>query len=418
MAIKKDLSIDFCGVKFENPFCLSSSPVDDSYEKCARAFDEGWAGVFYKSFAKFEGVDCSPRFDSIGKEAMPWMGFKNMEVQSDKTLEQNLDILRRLKEDYPEKVVVPSIMGTSDEEWTELAMLCEQAGVDMIECNFSCPHMHVKGMGMDVGQDDELVRQYTKAVRKGTKLPVFAKMTPNIGHMELPALAAMESGATGISCINTIRAMMSIDIDNYSPMPTVNGKSSISGYSGAAVKPIALRFITNLRQFPELKDIPISGIGGIETWRDAVEFLMCGAETLQVTTAVMQYGSRIVKDLISGLSYYMEEKGFERVRDMIGIALPNIVTTDLLPRDYEIIPKFDMDKCVGCGRCYVSCSDAAHAAIDWDSEKRRPVLVEDKCVGCHLCLNVCPVKHCILPERVRFKEGVQERPVICQTRYE
>lgn len=418
MALKKDLSVEFCGVKFENPFCLSSSPVDDSYEKCAKAFDNGWAGVFYKSFAKFEGVDCSPRFDSIGKEAMPWMGFKNLEVQSDKTLDQNLEILAKLKRNYPDKVLAVSIMGTSDDEWTELATLVEQTGADIIECNFSCPHMHIKGMGMDVGQDDDLVRQYTKAVRKGTKLPVIAKMTPNIGHMELPALAAMESGASGISCINTIRSMMSIDIDHFSPMPTVNGKSSIGGYSGAAVKPIALRFITNLRQFPDLAGVPISGIGGIETWRDAVEFLMCGAQTLQVTTAVMQYGSRIVKDLISGLSYFMEEKGFDRVEDMIGIALPNIVTTDQLPRDYEILPRFDQDKCVGCGRCYVSCYDAAHAAIDWDAERRRPVLNEDKCVGCHLCLNVCPVKHCILPDRVRFKEGVEPRPVVYQSRYE
>lgn len=417
MAAKKDLSVEFCGVKFENPFCLSSSPVDDSYEKCARAFENGWAGVFYKSFAKFKGIDCSPRFDSIGKEATPWLGFKNLEVQSDKTLEENLDILARLKRDYPEKVLAVSIMGTSDEEWTELATAVEQTGANIIECNFSCPHMHIKGMGMDVGQDDDLVRQYTRAVRKGTKLPVIAKMTPNIGHMELPALAAMESGASGISCINTIRSMMQLDIDHMAPMPTVNGRGSIGGYSGAAIKPIALRFITNLRQFPDLADIPISGIGGIETWRDAVEFLMCGAETLQVTTAVMQYGSRIVKDLISGLSYFMEERGYDHVRDIIGLAVPNIVTTDQLPRDYEIIPDFDADKCIGCGRCYISCADAAHAAIEWDSASRRPVLSAEKCVGCHLCMNVCPVRSCITPGTVRFKEGAEPRDIVHQTTY-
>jgi dihydropyrimidine dehydrogenase (NAD+) subunit PreA len=418
MALKKDLSVEYLGVKFENPFCLSSSPVDDNYEKCAKAFEYGWAGIFYKSFAKFEGIDCSPRFDSIGKEAMPWMGFKNLEVQSDKPLEENLEILAKLKRNYPEKVVAASIMGTSDEEWTELAQLVTQAGVDMIECNFSCPHMHVKGMGMDVGQSEELVRQYTKAVRKGTHLPVIAKMTPNIGHMELPAHAAIEAGADSVSCINTIRSMMSIDLDNMAPMPAINGKGSISGYSGAAVKPIALRFVSNLKQYPPLKDIQISGIGGIETWRDAVEFLLCGAHTLQVTTSVMQYGSRIVEDLISGLAYYMEEKGFDRVEDMIGLALPNIVTTDKLDRDYEIIPKFDMDKCVGCGRCYISCYDAAHQAIDWNGETRRPELDESKCVGCHLCLNVCPVQGCILPGNTRFKEGVAPRNIIHQVRYE
>lgn len=418
MATKKDLSVEFCGVTFENPFCLSSSPVDDSYEKCSRAFEYGWAGVFYKSFAKFKGIDVSPRFDSIGKESTPWTGFKNLEVQSDKTLEENLDILARLKKHYPEKVLAVSIMGTSDDEWTELAAAVEQAGADIIECNFSCPHMHVKGMGMDVGQDDNMVREYTKAVRKGTRLPVIAKMTPNIGHMELPALAAMESGATGISCINTIRSMMQLDIDNCTPKPTVNGLGSIGGYSGSAIKPIALRFLTNLRQYPALAHIPISGIGGIETWRDAVEFLMCGAETLQVTTAVMQYGSRIVKDLISGLSYFMEEKGYDHVRDFIGLALPHIVTTDKLPRDYEIIPQWNQDKCIGCGRCYVSCRDAAHAAIDWDADQRRPHINEDKCVGCHLCLNVCPSKDCLLPGQIRFKEGAESREIIHQVKYE
>jgi dihydropyrimidine dehydrogenase (NAD+) subunit PreA len=418
MATKKDLSVEFCGVTFENPFCLSSSPVDDSYEKCSRAFEYGWAGVFYKSFAKFKGIDVSPRFDSIGKESTPWTGFKNLEVQSDKTLEENLDILARLKKHYPEKVLAVSIMGTSDDEWTELAAAVEQAGADIIECNFSCPHMHVKGMGMDVGQDDNMVQEYTKAVRKGTRLPVIAKMTPNIGHMELPALAAMESGATGISCINTIRSMMQLDIDNCTPKPTVNGLGSIGGYSGSAIKPIALRFLTNLRQYPALANIPISGIGGIETWRDAVEFLMCGAETLQVTTAVMQYGSRIVKDLISGLSYFMEEKGYDHVRDFIGLALPHIVTTDKLPRDYEIIPQWNQDKCIGCGRCYVSCRDAAHAAIDWDADQRRPHINEDKCVGCHLCLNVCPSKDCLLPGQIRFKEGAESREIIHQVKYE
>lgn len=416
--MKKDLSVEYLGVKFENPFCLSSSPVDDNYEKCAKAFENGWAGVFYKSFAKFKGIDCSPRFDSIGKEDMPWMGFKNLEVQSDKSVEENLDILSRLKRDYPDKVLGVSIMGTSDEEWTELARMVTQAGVDMIECNFSCPHMHVKGMGMDVGQSEEMVRQYTRAVRKGTHLPVIAKMTPNIGHMELPAQAAIEAGADSISCINTIRAMMSIDIDNMTAMPCVDGKGSISGYSGAAIKPIALRFVTNLKQYGPLKNIPISGIGGIETWRDAVEFLLCGAQVLQATTCVMQYGSRVVEDLISGLSYYMEEKGFEHVQDLIGLAVPNIVTTDQLARDYEIIPQIDQDRCVGCGRCYISCYDAAHQAIEWDGDKRRPRIDQEKCVGCHLCLNVCPVKNCIFPGETRFKEEAPGRRVIHQTRYE
>nr|WP_072537874.1 NAD-dependent dihydropyrimidine dehydrogenase subunit PreA [Anaerococcus mediterraneensis] len=416
MAVKKDLSIDFLGVKCENPFFLSSSPVGSNYEMIKKAFEAGWAGVYYKTIGVYIPDECSPRFDIGRKEDLAWTGFKNMEMISDKPLELNLEYISRLKKDYPTKVMAVSIMGSNDEEWIYLTKKVTEAGADIIELNFSCPQMDSHEMGSDVGQNPELVAHYTKLCVENTHLPVVAKMTPNIGHMEIPAEAAVKAGAKGIAAINTIKAITNLDLESMTAMPAINGKSSISGYSGAAVKPIALRFITQMKQYEPLKDVPITGMGGIETWQDALEFLLVGASNLQVTTAVMQYGYRIVEDMISGLSHYMDERGIDRLEDLVGLALPNIVGADEIDRDFKIIPEINYDKCVKCGRCYVSCFDAAHQAIDWDSKERKPI-INDNCVGCHLCLNVCPVFDCILPGEVKFKEGREEYEVKVKHEY-
>ncbi len=416
MAIKKDLSIDFLGVKCENPFFLSSSPVGSNYEMIKKAFEAGWGGVYYKTIGVYIPDECSPRFDIGRKEDLAWTGFKNMEMISDKPLEVNLEYISRLKEDFPTKVMAVSIMGSNDEEWVYLTKKVTEAGADIIELNFSCPQMDSHEMGSDVGQNPDLVAHYTKLCVENTHLPVVAKMTPNIGHMEIPAEAAVKAGAKGIAAINTIKAITNLDLESVTAMPAINGKSSISGYSGAAVKPIALRFITQMKQYEPLKDVPITGMGGIETWQDALEFLLVGASNLQVTTAVMQYGYRIVEDMISGLSHYMDERGIDKLEDLVGLALPNIVGADEIDRDFKIIPEINYDKCVKCGRCYVSCFDAAHQAIDWDSEERKPI-INDNCVGCHLCLNVCPVFDCILPGEVKFKEGREEYEVTVKKEY-
>lgn len=417
MAIKKDLSIDYLGVRCENPFFLSSSPVGSNYEMVAKSFEAGWGGVFYKTVGIFVADECSPRFDQTNKEGLPWLGFKNMEQISDKATEVNFNNMMRLKRDYPEKVMVASIMGSNEDEWKQLAKMCEQAGVDLIEGNFSCPQMTSHAMGSDVGTNVDLVKKYTQAVTSVTKIPFIAKMTPNITSMELPALAALEGGAAGVSAINTIKSITNIDFENMTAMPVVNGKSSISGYSGAAVKPIALRFITQLMQNEIIRKRDLSGIGGIETWRDCVEFLLLGCRNLQVTTSIMQYGYRIVEDMISGVSHFMDEHGYNRLEDFIGLALPNIIPAEELNRDFKILPKFDDKKCLGCGRCYISCYDAAHQAIDWNQETRRPVL-NDNCVGCHLCLNVCPVAGCITPGEIKWKDGREKVDVKAKKNYE
>ncbi len=386
-----DLSITFCGVPCENPFFLSSSVVGSNYEMVAKAFEMGWAGVAFKTIGHFVPKEVSPRFDALTKESVPFVGFKNIEQISDHTLEENLTFLKELKKNYPTKVIVASIMGTNEEEWTYLARVVTEAGADIIECNFSCPHMATDGLGSDVGQNPELVATYTKATRKGTHLPILAKMTPNLGHMEIPALAAMEAGATGIAAINTIKSIMNVDLESFCSGPEVRGKTSVGGYSGKAVKPIALRFIYEMKSHEGLRKTPISGMGGIETWKDAAEFLALGCENLQVTTAVMQYGYRIIEDLIEGMKFYLINEGYHSISEIVGKAIEHIVPGDELDRDSICYPKFNKSKCVGCGRCYLSCYDGGHQALEQEPGSGKPILIASKCVGCHLCKVVCPV---------------------------
>ena len=390
--VKKDLSVEFLGVHFENPFCLSSSPVGNCYEMCAKAYDEGWAGVVFKTIGPGDFLidEVSPRFDALTKEGTPFVGFKNMEQIAEHPLEQNLADLRKLKENYPDKVLIASIMGPTEEDWEELARLVTEAGADMIEMNLSCPQMTTHAMGSDVGTNAELCKSFCAAVKRGSKLPMMAKMTPNITDMVPVAKACLEGGADGIAAINTIKSVCNVDLNRKIGMPIVNGKSSISGYSGKAVKPVALRFVQQLRD--GIPGVEISGIGGIETWEDAAEFLLLGSTTLQVTTSIMQYGYRIVEDMKNGLEHYMEEQGVDSLMDLIGVANANIIPAENLDRDYVLYPDIDTEKCIGCGRCYVSCYDGAHQAISWDEENRKPSCDHNKCVGCHLCALVCPVK--------------------------
>lgn len=396
-----DLSIDFLNIHCENPFFLSSSVVGSSYEMIAKAFDMGWSGVVFKSITSFPHEEVSPRFATLKKEANPFIGFKNLEQASEKPLEENLNILKCLKKDYPNKAVISSIMGQSEEDWKYLAKVSEEAGVDALELNFSCPHMAVGGMGSDVGENPEVVAEYVRAVRSATKLPLIAKMTPNTGNMVPPASAAVKAGADSIAAINTIKSIMNIRPETFVSEPAVCGKSSVGGYSGKAVKPIACRFIYDMATSKQIR-VPLTGMGGIETWKDAMDFIALGCSNIQVTTSIMQYGYRIIDDMIDGMKRFLASNGFKSVTEIVGAALPNIIPTDELERKSICLPKFQLDKCVGCGRCYISCYDGGHQAII-KSYGNKPRLDAQKCVGCHLCVSVCPAGAITSGPRVEIK---------------
>ncbi len=385
------LRTNICGVPLENPFLLSSSVVSSSYEMCARAFEMGWAGVAYKTICLFDIEEASPRFSVVYEGDRSFRGFKNIEQLSDKSLEENLHTFRKLKANYPNKVIVASIMGRDEAEWIYLAKAVTEAGADVIECNFSCPNMTDPHLGLEVGQSPELVTRFTKAVCSATTLPVLAKMTPNLGSILGPAVAAKQAGAEGIAAINTIKSICSIDKDNYETQPAVNGQSAVGGYSGRAVKPIAMHFIADLAKCSDLVDTHISAMGGVYTWKDALDYILLGARSIQITTAVMEYGYRIIDDLLDGLNTYMKANGKRSIDSLIGKALPGIVKTENLDRTTILYPQFQDALCIGCGRCYLSCRDGGHAAICFDEDTRRPRLDGKKCVGCHLCLLVCPV---------------------------
>ena len=384
------LKCDICGIPLENPFLLSSSVVSSTYDMCARAFDAGWAGVSFKTICSFDIHEASPRFAALKGDNGSIIGFKNIEQLSDHSVAENMEIFRRLKKDYPRKVIIASIMGLDDGEWESLARQCDENGADAIELNFSCPHMADDGLGSDIGQVPELVERYTACARKGTDKPIIAKLTPNVATMVPAALAAKRGGADGISAINTIKSIIGVDPHSYVSSPAVRGRSAVGGYSGAAVKPIALRFIEEMGNCPDLAGMHLSGMGGIETWLDALEFMLLGAGSVQVTTAVMQYGYRIIDDLKAGLGIYLAEKGHGSVKEILGAALDSVSgNTDELERDTVLLPVFDREKCIGCGRCALSCADGGHQAIRMDDEGR-PILDGKKCVGCHLCRLVCP----------------------------
>ncbi len=394
------LRTQMCGVPLENPFLLSSSVVASTYDMCARAFETGWAGVSFKTICSMDIHEASPRFSAITGDNGSIIGFKNIEQLSDHSVAENMEIFRRLKKEYPAKFILASVMGQNEAEWELLARQCEENGADAIELNFSCPNMAEGGLGSDIGQVPELVERFTAAARRGTRLPVLAKLTPNVAVMSPAAEAARRGGADGIAAINTIKSIIGVNQHTYISSPAVHGMSAVGGYSGNAVKPIALRFIAELGQNPELAGMHISAMGGIENWSDALEFIMLGAGSVQVTTAVMQYGYRIIDDLKAGLNLYLAEKGVQSVQEITGQALPFVSdSTDVLERDTVLFPKFHRDRCIGCGRCVISCADGGHQAITLGRD-RRPVLDGKKCVGCHLCVLTCPAR-AITPGRKR-----------------
>ncbi len=405
----KDLSIEMCGVRFLNPVLLSSSPVSNTGEMVGRAFDAGFAGVAFKTIGKGDVkiIHPSPRMGTYDYGDKKMVGLQNVEQISDRPLADNLADLRYLKKNWPKHIIIASIMGFSNDEWRELAVACQDAGADMLELNFSCPHMTVEGSGMKVGRAFDLVEKFSETVKAAVKIPFLAKMTPNVTDITEPALSAKRGGADGIAAINTVSGIAGLDVDNFRPSLSVGGKGAMSGFSGPAIKPIGTRCIAQMAQCAEL-GLPLSGMGGIETWIDTVEYLLCGASTVQITTGVIHYGYRIVEDILEGLTYFMQQHGFDSVSDFVGKALPNIVDTDAFDLKKQGVADYDLDRCVGCGQCHIVCQDAGGQCLSWCAEKRQPQLDRSRCLGCMICSFVCPVSH---PPMITY-EDVPDKPEV------
>jgi len=397
-----DLSVDFCGKRMVNPFMLSSSPVSNSAEMIHRAFEAGWGGVAYKTISSPTElvVHPSPRMCTYDYQGRKLIGLQNVEQTSDRPIADNLADLAALKRAWPDRLVIGSIMGFSTEEWRELALRVADTGVDFLELNFSCPHMTVEGSGAKVGQTLHLVEKFTATVVEAVSTPVIAKLTPNITDICEPALYAKRGGAVALSTVNTVAALTGVDLGSFVPNPDVFGKGSISGYSGPAIKPIALRCIAELAQDEKL-GLPLSGMGGIETWVDALEFILLGATSIQVTTGIIRYGYRLVEDLIEGLGLYLEERGISSVGALVGKALPALTTPNRFDLSRQGYADFDLSRCVGCGQCHLVCHDAGGQCLAWDSANRRPVQDTPRCLSCMVCSFVCPVS---TPPLITYRE--------------
>src|SRR5665213_3224854 len=420
-----DLSIDFAGIKSPNPFWLASGPPANCADQVMRAFDDGWGGAVWKTLGDPIVNVCS-RYSSVDLNGQRMMGLNNIELITDRPLDVNLREIAEVKRRYPRHAVIASLMVESKREvWHEIVRRSEGAGADGLELNFGCPHgMSERGMGSAVGQVPEYTEMITAWVSEVARTPVLVKLTPNISDIRQVARAAARGGAHGVSAINTINSITGVDLDSFTPRPDVGGLSSHGGYCGPAVKPIALNMVQQIAGDPDWR-IPVSGIGGVSGWRDAVEFILLGSASVQVCTAAMHYGFRIVEDMIDGLANWMREKGFDKLDDFRGRSLSKVAEWKNLDLNYRVVARIDETKCIGCELCYKACWDGAHQCIHMDrlpaAERgiamtpipkldrkpafatplaRVPRVDEEECVGCNLCALVCPVEECIVMERI------------------
>jgi len=399
-----DLRTNFAGIKSPNPFWLASAPPTDKEYNVVRAFKAGWGGVVWKTLGE-EGPPIvnvnGPRYGAIWGADRRLLGLNNIELITDRDLFVNLREIKQVKRDWPDRAMVVSLMVPCVEEsWKAILPLVEETEADGIELNFGCPHgMSERGMGSAVGQVPEYVEMVVRWCKANTRMPVITKLTPNITDVRKPARAAKAGGTDAVSLINTINSITAVDLDSFSPEPSIDGKGTHGGYCGPAVKPIALNMVAEIARDAETRGLPISGIGGITTWRDAAEFMALGSGTVQICTAAMTYGFKIVQEMIAGLENWMDEKGLSTVDALVGRATPNVTDWQYLNLNYVAKARINQDLCIQCGRCHIACEDTSHQAISaMINGKRHFEVIEEECVGCNLCVNVCPVDGCITME--------------------
>jgi len=399
-----DLRCNIAGITSPNPFWLASAPPTDKAYNVNRAFEAGWGGVVWKTLGLDPHVvNVSSRYGAVQWQGQRMAGLNNIELITDRPLEVNLREIREVKRNWPDRAMIVSLMvPCNEQDWKNILPMVEDTGADAVELNFGCPHgMSERGMGAAVGQVPEYIEMVTRWVKEATRMPCLVKLTPNITDIRLGARAAYKGGADGVSLINTINSIVTVDLDLMAPTPTVDGRGSHGGYCGPAVKPIALHMVAEIARDEQTRGLPISGIGGISTWRDAAEFMSLGSGSVQVCTAAMHYGFRIVSDLVDGLSNWMDEKGYATLDDFRGRAVENVTDWKNLNLNYDIKARIDQSSCIQCGLCHIACEDTAHQAIMKTKDgKRHFEVMDDQCVGCNLCLLVCPVDACITMERV------------------
>jgi dihydropyrimidine dehydrogenase (NAD+) subunit PreA len=400
-----DLRTNFAGIKSPNPFWLASAPPTDKEYNVARAFKAGWGGVVWKTL----GLDPhivnvnGPRYGAVWGADRQLIGLNNIELITDRPLDINLLEIKQVKRDWPDRAVVVSLMVPCEEMyWKEILPKVEETGADAIELNFGCPHgMSERGMGAAVGQVPEYIEMVARWCKQNTSMPVIVKLTPNITDIRYPARAAHKGGADAVSLINTLSSITSVNLDLMAPEPTIDGKGSHGGYCGPAVKPIALQIVSQIARDGETAGLPISGMGGIGTWRDAAEFMSLGAGSVQICTAAMTFGFKIIDEMTAGLSRWMDEKGYERVEDFVGLASRNVTEWQYLNLNYVTKARIDQDSCIQCGRCHIVCEDTSHQAITATKDDQRYFeVINAECVACNMCVNVCPVENCITMERL------------------
>ena len=415
------LATTFTGLNFVNPFILASAPPTESKRKILKAFEAGWGGVVWKTLGLDPIVNVNgPRYGAIWGADRRLLGLNNIELITDRPLETNLREIKTLKKEFPDRAMVVSLMVPCEEApWKEILPKVEDTEADGVELNFGCPHgMSERGMGSAVGQVPEYIEMVTKWVKSNTRMPVIVKLTPNITDICFPAEAALKGGADAVSLINTVASITSVNLDSFSPEPSIGGKGSHGGYCGPAVKPIALNMVAQIARHKFTQSLPISGIGGVTNWRDAAEFLTLGAGNVQVCTAAMTYGFKIVSEMISGLSQWMDDKNLASVDDVVGRALPNFTEWQHLDLNFITKAEINQDLCIKCGRCYAACEDTSHQAISSTIEGERGFeVIDEECVACNLCINVCPVENCITMRELKPGEVDSRTGKVVQEEY-
>jgi dihydropyrimidine dehydrogenase (NAD+) subunit PreA len=388
------LATDFAGIKSPNPFWLASAPPTNSAYQVKNAFRLGWGGAVWKTLGT-PIVNVSSRYGAVNYRDRRMMGLNNIELITDRSLDVNLAEMKSVKDEFPNHALIASMMFETKEEWHECIERCEDIGVDGFELNYGCPHgMCERGMGSAVGQNPEVAERITGWVMEKATKPVIVKLTPNITDITAAGLAAQRGGANAVSLINTINSVTGINLKTMEPNPSVGGYSTHGGYCGPAVKPIALNMVSELYNHPDFH-LPISGIGGIETWQDATEFFLMGASSVQVCTAVMHYGFRLVTDMAEGMRHYLMEQNLQHVSELTGVTAKRLRKWEKLDLNYKVVAQINPDKCIGCQLCYVACDDGAHQSIRLLPGQREPEIIQETCVGCNLCSLVCPVDECI-----------------------